>query len=199
MSEKAPYSWATVISPFFALLMCVSVGALGLVFGIVGLRRTRGGRRRGKVAAQFGAVFGGISLLVTITAIPTTFLQPPVIPPGPQLQGFLDDVTAGRIEQAYRHPVIHATNSPLEEFRYWAEHVNADYGRGRVIWCESRLNWTDAVATYWVHFEKVGVRTVTLWGGSSGTWALMFGPDDAPDVWLREREQEEELRALSQE
>lgn len=168
--SRPPYSKLAAAGAVCGALFFTSIGGLGLLLGLVGLWRTRAGRRRGRELAKLGLALGILSLAMYFVPLGAVLLPPPGLAADRQLRGFLDDLAAGKYHQpdAWR-PLVGIEASSRAR---WAQMVDQRYGRGRVIWGKLRFNSPDGLNVFWVHFEKAGVREVaTAWAGP---------PDSAP-------------------
>lgn len=188
LPQKTPYSWPAILSFPAGLMMCFSWGTLGIVLGAIGLWQTRAGRRRGRKWAACGLAMGCLSLLFVIAAFPATFYNPPIRWQDRQMQAFLDDVAAGRWDQAQANPLCRyvgdpaastqavqppladspdqdasVSNIPREEFRAWAKFFRARHGRGRILFAHHHVGGGDRTSFYTVRFERAPLRSCELW------------------------------------
>ncbi len=113
--DRKRYSWAVIMSVPLGLLFFLPLGMLGIVFVVLGLWQTRGGRMVGRGAAWGGLLLWLVCLSATTTGCPATVLSPLLFEEDRQLQRFLDDIAEGRFEQAYNSPEIECAN-----VRTWA-------------------------------------------------------------------------------
>lgn len=173
-------SIAAVLAGVAAALFLTSLGPMGIPLGLLGLKRTAGGRRRGRQLAGYGLIFGALSICFGFVPFPASFLWPPLFTEDRALQRFFDDVAAGRHDAAAGNPLIGGTRRP-EAMGQWASLCNQRLGRGRVIGSVARIHAIpDGAHVYLVAFSKAGWKLVWLVGPDRST----AGPDSAGAKWL---------------
>ncbi|UCF33327.1 MAG: DUF4190 domain-containing protein [Phycisphaerales bacterium] len=134
--RPAPYSAAAIAGFVFSLLICIPVlgGILGLVFGLVGLGSTAGGRRRGRglaiAAIPLSLLTGfasGLFVYASLSAMRNLITISSRIEPIFQANdAALDDALKAVL--AMTTPEFQQEASP-EDFRQWLEDVEAEHGK----------------------------------------------------------------------
>lgn len=199
----APWSWPAILSIPAGLMMCFSWGTLGIVLGVWGLWQTRGARRRGHRLAKWGLFMGCLSLLFALSGFPASFYVPPLREHDRQFQMFLDDVAAGRWEQAQANPLCQYVESdeptaqdreddsvsamPPAMFQAWGRYFRAKHGRGRILFAHHFAGGGDQTSAYTIRFERAPMRRCWLVQPDPPQWQWWIfdfgweGPGDIRD------------------
>jgi hypothetical protein len=132
----APYSAAAIAGFVFSLLICIPVlgGILGLVFGLVGLGSTAGGRRRGRglaiaaipLSLLTGFVSGLFAYAVWSAGRDLITMVDQIEPIFQANDAALDDAVETVL--AMTTPEFQQEAGP-EDFRKWLEDVEAKHGK----------------------------------------------------------------------
>jgi hypothetical protein len=132
----APYSGAAIAGFVFSLLICIPVlgGILGLVFGLMGLGSTAGGRRRGRglaiAAIPLSLLTGlasGLFVYATVNVLGDLLTMGRQIEPIFQANdAALDDAVEAVL--AMTTPEFQHEISP-QDFRQWLQDIEAEHGK----------------------------------------------------------------------
>ncbi len=199
---KPPISIPAVLSIILAPIACLPTQPLSIPLAIWGLIQTRGNRRRGRGAAKHGLALGLLFLIFYLGGLPIVFFEPPIHSDAREVNQWMDQIASRDYQEAYK---MVGTALNYEEFVSWADMMNDEYGRGRIVWMKVRSNWLDGYDSYFIWFEKVGIRVMGItkaypeWsGGPPGDpYFFMYHSQDPPslNVWethlMREKMREE--------
>jgi hypothetical protein len=131
-----PYSAAAIAGFVFSVLICIPVlgGILGLIFGLMGLGSTAGGRRRGRglaIAAIPLSLLTGLASGLFVYAAVNVFGD--LLTMGRQIEPIfqandaaLDDAVESFL--AMTTPEFQQEISP-QDFRQWLEDIEAEHGK----------------------------------------------------------------------
>lgn len=131
---QAPWSAAAITSFVLSLLGCLGITALlGLVLGIVGILRTRGGRRRGKGLAVAALPISVVTGLIFVFAVLASVMVAGTLAVAKELPAAFDSDSP---EAATALLVLRANCSEgfnaavtSEQLDTWIARVNAQHGK----------------------------------------------------------------------
>ncbi len=131
---QAPWSAAAISGFVLSLLGCLGITALlGLVLGIVGILRTRGGRRRGMGPAVAALPISVVTGLVSVFVVLASWMVASTVAVAMELPTAFDpdspEATAAR--SALRTNCSEGFNAAVtsEQFDTWIARVSAQHGK----------------------------------------------------------------------
>ena len=155
---QAPWSAAAITGFVLSLLGCLGITALlGLVLGIVGILRTRGGRRRGMGLAVAALPISVVTGLISAFAVLATV------------------VAAGALAVATQLPAAFDLDSPEAATALSVIRANCSEGFNAAVTSEQLDTWIARVsAQHGKLIEVTGKPTRVPPGAGSNEWGLAF-------------------------
>lgn len=165
-TTKRRLSKLAVFTCLLSLPVTTSISALAFLFGLAGwIHLARRPDLRGRGLVRLALFLGGLSLWCQFWQYPIALLQPPLSPADHELRDHLNDIAAGRYDEAYNDPAWpHTGDISRRDFAFWADDLNQDLGKPLIVWGKQKTLWGAYQAQYYVYFEKAGLRTINVWG-----------------------------------